>query len=300
MRILLVNFLIILSASTLFSLNQNVYPLIEKMDSSDLLFKQLTDDISSFYRNYEQKKELRPLQIYSVILKKDSTIFALAARFNLPYETITTLNRINHPEIVKKGSKILIPNTPGIFVPLLPVSDIEFMIKSWRSMESAHEVIIRGLNLDKFYFLSGEKFHQLERTFFLGIMFRFPLPTGIITSGFGERINPVTGKPHFHNGIDIAAPLGTEILASRAGIILNTGYNNIYGNFITIKHEDNYETVYCHLKKIFVELNQKVQSGMIIGTVGTTGMSTGPHLHFEIVGRGQARDPILMIAGKNQ
>jgi len=300
MRILLVNFLIILSASTLFSLNQNVYPLIEKMDSSDLLFKQLTDDISSFYRNYEQKKELRPLQIYSVILKKDSTIFALAARFNLPYETITTLNRINHPEIVKKGSKILVPNTPGIFVPLLPVSDIEFMIKSWRSMESAHEVIIRGLNFDKFYFLSGEKFHQLERTFFLGIMFRFPLPTGIITSGFGERINPITGKPHFHNGIDIAAPLGTEILASRTGIILNTGYNNIYGNFITIKHEDNYETVYCHLKKIFVELNQKVQSGMIIGTVGTTGMSTGPHLHFEIVGRGQARDPILMIAGKNQ
>ena len=300
MRILLVNFLIILSASTLFSLNQNVYPLIEKMDSSDLLFKQLTDDISSFYRNYEQKKELRPLQIYSVILKKDSTIFALAARFNLPYETITTLNRINHPEIVKKGSKILVPNTPGIFVPLLPVSDIEFMIKSWRSMESAHEVIIRGLNLDKFYFLSGEKFHQLERTFFLGIMFRFPLPTGIITSGFGERINPVTGKPHFHNGIDIAAPMGTEILASRAGTILNTGYNDVYGNFITIKHEDNYETVYCHLKKIFVELNQKVQSGMIIGTVGTTGMSTGPHLHFEIVGRGQARDPILMIAGKNQ
>jgi len=299
MRILLINFLLLLSASTLFSLNQNVYPLIEEMDSSDLLFKQLTNDISSFYRNHEQKKELRPLQIYRVILKKDSTIFALAARFNLPYETITTLNRINRPEIVKKGSKILVPNIPGIFIPLIPVSDIEYMIKSWRSMDSAQEVIIKGLNLDKFYFLSGEKFHQLERTFFLGIMFRFPLPTGIITSPFGERINPITGKPHFHNGIDIAAPLGTEILASRAGKVLNIGYNNIYGNFITIKHEDNYQTVYCHLKNIFVELNQEVQSGMIIGTVGTTGMSTGPHLHFEILGRGQAKDPILMIAGKN-
>jgi len=277
----------------------NQYPLIEKLNSSDLLFKQLTEDISSFYQNSEQRKELRPLQIYRVLLEKDSTIFALAAHFNLPYETITTLNRISRPQIIKEGSEILIPNRPGIFVPLIPASDIEYMIRSWRSMDSAQELSIRGGKGGDFYFLSGEKFHQLERTFFLGIMFRFPLPTGIITSPFGERINPITGKPHFHNGIDIAAPLGTEILASRAGIILNTGYNEVYGNFITIKHEANYETVYCHLNKIFVELNQEVQSGMIIGTVGTTGMSTGPHLHFEILGRGHAKDPILMIAGKN-
>jgi len=298
MRIFLVSIFLLLSTSLLFALNQ--YPLIERMDSSDLLFKQLSEDISSYYRNSEQRKELRPLQIYSVLLEKDSTIFALAARFNLPYETITTLNRINRPQIIKEGSEILIPNTPGLFVPLIPVSDIEYMIRSWRSMKSSQEIRIKGENSGVFYFLSGEKFHQLERTFFLGIMFRFPLPKGIITSPFGERINPLTGKPHFHNGIDIAAPLGTEILASRGGKILNIGFNDIYGNFITIEHEDNYETVYCHLKKIFVELNQKVQSGMIIATVGTTGMSTGPHLHFEILGRGQAKDPILMIAGKKQ
>ena len=300
MRKFIVSVFFILITSQLFCLNQTYYPLIKKMDSSDLLFKQLTDDISSFYRNSEQKKELRPLQIYRILLEKDSTIFALAAHFNLPYETITTLNRINRPGIIKAGSEILIPNTPGIFVPSTPVSDIEYMVRSWRSMESAQKLNIKGKNNGVFYFFSGEKFHQLERTFFLGIMFRFPLPTGVITSGFGERINPITGKPHFHNGIDIAAPSGTEILASRAGKILNTGYNNIYGNFITIKHEDNYETVYCHLKKILVELNQEVQSGMIIGTVGTTGMSTGPHLHFEILGRGQAKDPILMIAGQNR
>ena len=298
MRIFLVSIFFLLITSLLFALNQ--YPLIERMDSSDLLFKQLSEDISSYYRNSEQRKELRPLQIYSIILAKDSTIFALAARFNLPYETITTLNRISRPKIIKEGSEILIPNTPGLFVPLIPVSDIEYMIQSWRSMKSSQELRIKGKNSGVFYFLSGEKFHQLERTFFLGIMFRFPLPKGIITSPFGERINPLTGKPHFHNGIDIAAPLGTEILASRGGRIINIGYNDIYGNFITIEHEDNYETVYCHLKKNFVELNQKVQSGMIIATVGTTGMSTGPHLHFEILGRGQAKDPILMIAGKKQ
>jgi len=298
MRIFFLSIFFLLITSLLFTLNQ--YPLIEEMDSSDLLFKQLTEDISSYYQNSEQRKKLRPLQIYSVILEKDSTIFALAARFNLPYETITTLNRISQPQIIKEGSEVLIPNTPGIFVPLIPVSDIEYMIRSWRSMNLSQKLRITGKNSGVFYFLSGEKFHQLERTFFLGIMFRFPLPTGIITSPFGERINPITGKPHFHNGIDIAAPIGTEILASRAGTILNTGYNDVYGNFITIKHEENYETVYCHLKKIFVELNQEVQSGMIIGTVGTTGMSTGSHLHFEILGRGQAKDPILMIAGKKQ
>ena len=284
-----------------YTLNRELYPLVEHLDQSDVLFRQINDDISSFYRNIEQNKELHPLQIYRHIITTETTVFALAARFNFPYETITTLNRITQPVLIPPGTELLISNTPGIFIPDIPGSDIEYMSRSWRNLENAVKLTIENgsenNNETTYYFLPGEKFHPVERSFFLGIMFRFPLPVGSISSRFGNRIDPFRGSSQFHNGIDIAAPLGTEVMAARAGIIKTVDYNEICGNYITISHENNYETVYCHLKKIFVQLNQQVQSGMIIGEVGTTGMSTGPHLHFEIRSKGAPKDPTLLIPG---
>jgi len=299
---IILSFLLILTAIPSYTLNRELYPLIEKLDPSDILFRQINDDISSFYRNIEQNKELHPLQIYRHIVATDTTIFAIAARFNFPYETITTLNRINQPHLIPAGTELLISNTPGIFITDIPVSDIEYMSRSWRNLKDAVKLTIEeGSENDEkitYYFLPGEKFHKVERSFFLGIMFRFPLPVGNISSGFGNRLHPFRGTNHFHNGIDIAAPAGTDIMAARGGIIKTIEYNEICGNYIVITHENNYETVYCHLKKIFVQLNQQVQSGMIIATVGSTGMSTGPHLHFEIRSLGDPKDPSLLIPGK--
>jgi len=300
MKIITFFLLIILFLMNGYLFSNEIYPLIESMDQSNILFKQISDDISSFYSNSEQEITLRPLQIYRVFLKKESTIFELAARFNLPYEAITTLNRIDKPKTILPGTVLLIPNTPGIFIPSEPISDIEFMALSWRSIETAIKLQVSDKNNIIFYFFPGERFHKVERSFFLGLMFRFPLPTGIVSSYYGERVNPITGSAHFHNGIDIAAPEGTEIMAARSGIVKTIGYNDICGNYIHIMHENNYETIYCHIKKILVLLNQPVQSGMIIATVGTTGMSTGPHLHFEIRNSGESRDPSLMISGKIQ
>ena len=298
---IILSFLLILTAIPSYTLNRELYPLIEKLDPSDILFRQINDDISSFYRNIEQNKELHPLQIYRHIVATDTTIFAIAARFNFPYETITTLNRINQPHLIPAGTELLISNTPGIFITDIPVSDIEYMSRSWRNLKDAVKLTIEeGSENDEkitYYFLPGEKFHKVERSFFLGIMFRFPLPVGNISSGFGNRLHPFRGTNHFHNGIDIAAPAGTDIMAARGGIIKTIEYNEICGNYIVITHENNYETVYCHLKKIFVQLNQQVQSGMIIGEVGTSGMTTGPHLHFEIRSMGAPKDPSLLIPG---
>ncbi len=278
----------------------SIYPEIKKMESSDLIFRQITEDIDSYYQNYEQNKELLPLQIYSYTTVNDTTIFILAARFNIPYETIVTLNSLSRPMNISKGTKILIPNTPGLFVRDQPVSDLEFMVKSWRDISESLELTVDNKGSEIFYFLPGKKFHRVERAFFLGIMFRFPLPTGYISSGFGNRIHPINGTNDFHNGIDIAAPMGTEVMASRGGTIKTTGNDAVCGNFIVISHENNYETKYCHLKKIIVQLNQQVQSGMIIGLVGSTGMSTGPHLHFEIRTAGDPKDPTLLLPGNNR
>ncbi len=298
MRIFLLFTILFCISLPVFTLYENFFPLIEQMDHSNILFRQISDDISSYYRNSEQNKQLRPLQIYRIVLNSDENIFAIAARFNLPYESITTLNHISYPKTLIAGTDLLIPNTPGIFIPLHPESDIEYMISSWRNTDDSVKIKIKNGVSNIFYFLAGEKFHKVERSFFLGLMFRFPLPVGVISSRYGERVNPITGTAQFHNGIDLAAPIGTEVMASRAGTVQKVSYNDICGNFISILHENNYETVYCHLKKVFVQLNQQVQSGMIIGTVGNTGMTTGPHLHFEIRSLGETKDPTLMIPGK--
>ncbi len=275
------------------------YPLIRSLTRSDLLFQQLSGDIRQYYVSSENGSPVPPLIIFRYILKKDDTLFSVAARLNISIETIVTLNRFTSPNDAVEGKEILLPNMPGLFVNENPDTDLEYIIASWRRMgKNSEKVTVRTDETVKFFFLPGETFHTVERSFFFGLMFRFPLPKGVITSRFGPRLQPFTGKEEFHRGIDIAAPEGTGIMASRGGIIAEIGNNDICGNFILIDHESGYETKYCHLKKILVSLHQKVRSGIIIGEVGMTGMATGPHLHFEIRERGKNRDPLLMIQGK--
>ncbi len=272
------------------------FPLIKALNNSDVFYKQITRDIDHYYIDKEKREKIPGLLIYRYKTKKDDSIFTVAASLNISYEAIVTLNELDRPDNFPVGKIILLPNLPGIFVNENPRTDLEFLIASWRKKpEKAQEITITYPRKTNFFFLPGEKFHKVELSFFLGVMFRFPLPKGTITSYFGPRMQPFTGKKEFHEGIDIAAPEGTPILASRGGNVEKEGKDSICGNYILLIHESGYETKYCHLKKIFVSLHQTVRSGMIIGEVGTTGMSTGPHLHFEIRERGKARDPMLML-----
>ncbi len=114
---------------------------------------------------------------------------------------------------------------------------------------------------------------------------------GFITDGFGYRIDPFTGKRAFHKGIDISARRGTPIIAPADGIVTKAGKTKGYGNSVVISHQNNITTRYGHLKDIFVKKGQRVKRGDVIGTVGNTGRSTGPHLHFEILVNGKPVNP---------
>lgn len=121
--------------------------------------------------------------------------------------------------------------------------------------------------------------------------------SGKKTSPFGSRIDPVTKKRKaFHSGIDIAAPQGTPVLAAEGGIIRKTEYNkNGYGKLIVIEHAKDFSTYYGHLSRIDVNKGQQVKKGDNIGAVGSTGKSTGPHLHFEVRRSEKALDPDAYI-----
>ena len=120
---------------------------------------------------------------------------------------------------------------------------------------------------------------------------------GKVTSGFGYRIHPITGRRSFHTGIDLAAPEGTPIAASYAGTVQETGFTSGRGKYILLSHSDNLQTLYCHLSEIQVETGDTVDAGGTIGLVGTTGMSTGPHLHFELRVDGIRCDPVYVLKG---
>jgi murein DD-endopeptidase MepM/ murein hydrolase activator NlpD len=105
-----------------------------------------------------------------------------------------------------------------------------------------------------------------------------PAPT---TSSFGWRTHPITGSRRFHSGVDIGAPMGAPVVAAGTGIVMSSGWLGGYGKAIVIQHNGVQQTLYGHLSEVFVQPGQRIEQGTVIGRVGSTGNSTGPHLHFE-------------------
>ncbi len=121
---------------------------------------------------------------------------------------------------------------------------------------------------------------------------RFVWPVrGTLSSPFGPRIHPIYGVPSFHTGIDLAVSEGTPVLAARAGTVTFSGWEDGFGLLVVIDHGDGYETYYGHLSKLLVTAGQRVSVGETVALSGTTGISTGPHLHFEVRYYGSPVDP---------
>jgi hypothetical protein len=118
---------------------------------------------------------------------------------------------------------------------------------------------------------------------------------GWVSSGFGRRVSPFTGEDMLHGGLDISAPMSTPVKAPAAGFVIAAGPEKSLGNVVVLSHGYGFKTLYGHLSKVRVRRGQTVRRGDIIGEVGNTGLSTGPHLHYEIEIQGHAVDPIKYI-----
>jgi hypothetical protein len=116
-------------------------------------------------------------------------------------------------------------------------------------------------------------------------------PNYKISSSFGEQIHPISKKLRHHDGIDFAAPLGTPIYAPANGTILKVLHDDKYGKHLLIDHGNGFETIFAHLSDFSVKEGEKVAKGQLIGKVGNTGMSTGPHLHYEVIKDGRRINP---------
>ncbi|MDP3488355.1 MAG: peptidoglycan DD-metalloendopeptidase family protein [Bacillota bacterium] len=120
--------------------------------------------------------------------------------------------------------------------------------------------------------------------------------SGTITSGFGYRRTPFGSSREFHSGLDIGASRGTQVYSAASGVVRMAGYNGGYGNVIFVDHGYGFSTVYAHLSKLNVKIGQQVTKGQLIGLVGSTGASTGPHLHYEVRVNGIAVNPTKYLS----
>jgi murein DD-endopeptidase MepM/ murein hydrolase activator NlpD len=118
----------------------------------------------------------------------------------------------------------------------------------------------------------------------------------LLTSSFGVRADPITHLRSMHEGIDFVAPVGTPVLATADGVVLRAEYAGAYGNMVDVAHADGFVTRYAHLKTIQVQVNDVVKRHDPLGSLGNTGRSTGPHLHYEVIFKGQAVHPVKALA----
>jgi len=234
--------------------------------------------------------------VYRVV--KGDTISEIADRYGITTDSVITFNGITNARTLSIGKYLKVPTLNGILYATKEGETATALAASY------------GISADRIMELNGIGDEALEagRKLFLpdarlsswalreisGDLFSWPL-RGWITSWYGWRNDPFSGERSFHTGIDIGANRGTPIRAAMEGVVSITGYSATSGNYVVIRHHSGYTTLYAHLDRIDVKAGRKVLQSTVIGTVGSTGYSTGPHLHFTIRKNGRTLNPMTVL-----
>jgi murein DD-endopeptidase MepM/ murein hydrolase activator NlpD len=238
------------------------------------------------------------LSFTAYIVEKGDTISGIAQKLELNQDSLISCNGIEQARTIQPGMELRVPNMNGIMHTVKAEESLQTLAENYKVPQ---DIILEVNNITEFAHKAGEKIFipdaklsafELRRVW--GELFRYPL-RGWITSRYGYRADPFTRTRRFHNGIDIAGPAGAPIYAAMEGRVIETGYNNISGNYVIITHPGGYTTSYAHMSLIRAEKGQWVKEGQRIGDVGSTGYSTGNHLHFSISRWGKSMNPALLL-----
>jgi murein DD-endopeptidase MepM/ murein hydrolase activator NlpD len=239
------------------------------------------------------------LEVEDYVVQPGDTLSDIALRTGLRMDTLISFNRINDVRRLQAGATYQIPNRDGV---LHTVRSGESIV----AIASRHGVAVNTI-LDvndlpnesvtegQVLFIPGGQMNNTELRIVLGELFAWPTQ-GRFSSGFGMRPDPFTGQRRFHNGIDIANRPGTPIRAAASGRVVHVEEQIAnYGRFVIIRHADGFQTLYAHMNSFNVRLGQSVSRGQQIGTMGSTGRSTGPHLHFSVIHNGTFVNPMRYL-----
>jgi murein DD-endopeptidase MepM/ murein hydrolase activator NlpD len=216
----------------------------------------------------------RSQQASSHVIRNGESLSEIAASYGISLDALRRANRLPSTSYIIVGETLRIPPREG-------PQDIAALHQTFKSSDRS---LFLGLQ------------HHLERRTHAPVVARHRLiwpVEGLLTSPFGERDHVMGGGgTQFHAGIDLSVPTGTPVQAAQEGVVVFAGYNGAYGKAVKVDHPNGFSTLYAHNSRILVHVGQTVKAGQVICLSGSTGRSTGPHLHFEVHKDGWPVDPL--------
>ncbi|MCM1321554.1 MAG: M23 family metallopeptidase [Bacteroides sp.] len=240
-----------------------------------------------------------PVLTYSVYrVQKGDMIGVLAEQFGITQDTLISVNGIKNTRTIQIGSYLRVPTMPGILYTVRKDGELLENIAEKYNVSAEKCAAVNSLALGPLpagttLFVPDAELDWVTRQEINGDLFIKPLKSAYyFSSPFGYRKSPLTGNKTFHNGVDMASPFGTAVYPALGGTVLKTGWDNLYGNYVIIGHHSGYKTLYGHMSAIETKAGRTVGTKTVIGRVGSTGMSTGPHLHFAVFKNNRAINPV--------
>lgn len=234
-------------------------------------------------------------------IRKGDMIGVIAERFGLTQDTLISINNIRQTRRIQIGEYIKVPSMPGILYTTKKDGETaasvaeKYQVSAQKTAAVNHLHEQGALAAGTSLFVPDAFMDWVTRQEINGDLFRRPLRARYyVSSTFGWRRSPFTGKRTFHNGVDMASPAWTPVYAALAGTVTAAGFHSVYGNYVIVTHHSGYRTLYGHMVGIKARKGQSVDTRTVLGWVGTTGLSTGPHLHFSVFKYGSAVNPVSL------
>jgi murein DD-endopeptidase MepM/ murein hydrolase activator NlpD len=238
-------------------------------------------------------------------VQKGDTVSGIAAKFSLSQGSVISINQLKETWKLQSGQKLKIPNMDGVSYTIQKGDTISTIASKMKVPQNAildaNNILSETIHAGDVIFIPGGKMdtNELNRAIKRPVVEKmiYPVSNRRITSNFGWRedpVNPVAGQMTFHRAVDLAGKMGDPVKAALKGTVLHVDNNRNLGNFIILKHGE-YQTLYAHLSAVSVKAGEQVNQGQVIGKVGETGYTTGPHLHFEVFRNGNRINPLDLL-----
>ena len=276
----------------------------DNADTEELLETQalLADDGEEAVQQDVSEDELSlTYQTYRV--KSGDMIGFIADKYDVTQDTIISINNIKQSRLIQVGQYLKIPSMPGILYTTKAKGETPSTIAEKYKVDAEKCALVNNISIDTELesglqlFVPDAQLDWATRQEINGDLFRKPLHSRYyLSSYYGWRDSPFnTGKRSFHTGIDMACSTGTPIYPAMDGVVTAAGYNSTYGNYVIVQHHSGYKTLYGHMSKITCKKGNFVYTTTQIGKVGSTGLSTGPHLHFTVYKNGKTVNPLGLL-----
>ncbi len=253
----------------------------------------------SWIQELHSEKDYPNLSYFTYRIQEGDMIGVIAERFGITQDTLISINNIRQTRNIQIGEYLKIPSMPGILYTVKASGETPSSIAQKYEVSPEKTAGVNGfavntsLEVGNIVFVPDALLDWVTIQEINGDLFRVPIRSRYyVSSSFGWRTSPFSGTRSYHAAIDMAAPKWTRIYAALQGQVSQVRYGDpVYGNYVVVTHHSGYTTLYAHMVDINVSRWEYVDTSSIIGWVGSTGMSTGDHLHFAVMKYGTAMNP---------